>query len=278
MLKARISKIGIYDKKKAFPTLKTSPLRGVDCFEIEYVLRSDSDCTLYIDGETYPSIPNTIYVRKPGQTSQSKSYFTCFFIHFEVEKGSRHYDTLINMPSYFAIVNADKYREIFERLVRHSIKTNCVQDDYILAKLLELLYYLGEDTIRNRNLMLPQPHKQILHLRRAIAYIKENFHLPLNLATLADICGYTPNHFRQVFTKSMGVSPQKHLENVRIQHAKYLLTQSEKSIAEVAYECGFSSQSYFSTLFKKYTLATPHEFRESVSSNYPDVVISTDND
>lgn len=270
MITTRISRIGLYDKQKAYATTKTSPLREVEYFEIEYIINCDSDTVMYIDSESYSISPNTVIIRKPAQTSRSKSYFTCYFMHFALDKSSKYYDILINLPSIYSIINVDKYRGVFESIFRHSIKTSDKGDDYILAKLLELVYYLKKDATRNHKVIISQPPRQIEYLQKAIAYMKENFNLNLNLNKLSEISGYTPNHFRQIFTQSMGVSPQKYLEDLRIQHAKYLLTRRDLTIAEVAYECGFSSQSYFSTLFKKYTLITPHEFRLSVSADYPD--------
>ena len=62
--------------------------------------------------------------------------------------------------------------------------------------------------------------------------------------------------------------PQKFLEKIRIDNAKFLLVQNEMSIAEVAYACGFSSQSYFTKAFKEVTMQTPGEFLKTSFVKY----------
>ena len=94
-------------------------------------------------------------------------------------------------------------------------------------------------------------------------YIKKNFPKQITLADLGKVSGYSPNHFRNIFTATMNLSPQKYLEKVRIDYAKFLLVQNDLSIAEIAYACGFSSQSYFTKVFKAFTMQTPHEFLKS---------------
>jgi AraC-like DNA-binding protein/two-component sensor histidine kinase len=60
----------------------------------------------------------------------------------------------------------------------------------------------------------------------------------------------------------IGFNINDYILNVRMQKAKYLLTDRQLSISEVAYKVGFSSQAYFSTVFKSKFLMTPSEFRE----------------
>jgi AraC-like DNA-binding protein len=50
--------------------------------------------------------------------------------------------------------------------------------------------------------------------------------------------------------------------NVRLQKARYLLTNEDLPMSEVAFKVGFSSQAYFSTVFKSKFSVTPSEFRD----------------
>ncbi|GAA4414034.1 substrate-binding domain-containing protein [Nibrella viscosa] len=54
---------------------------------------------------------------------------------------------------------------------------------------------------------------------------------------------------------------------IRLKRAKYLLKESTKTMAEIAYEAGFSSPAYFTTFFKQHTQQTPSEYRRSSSVN-----------
>ena len=59
----------------------------------------------------------------------------------------------------------------------------------------------------------------------------------------------------------LGYNVNDYIMSVRLQKAKYLLAKEDLSIAEIAYQVGFSSQAYFSKLFKSKFGCTPSEFR-----------------
>lgn len=61
----------------------------------------------------------------------------------------------------------------------------------------------------------------------------------------------------------LGFNVNDYILSVRLQKAKYLLTNEDLSISEIAYKVGFSSQAYFSTVFKSKFSVTPSEFKES---------------
>ena len=61
----------------------------------------------------------------------------------------------------------------------------------------------------------------------------------------------------------LGFNVNDYILSVRLQKAKYLLTNEDLSISEIAYRVGFSSQAYFSTVFKSKFSVTPSEFKES---------------
>jgi signal transduction histidine kinase/AraC-like DNA-binding protein len=60
----------------------------------------------------------------------------------------------------------------------------------------------------------------------------------------------------------LGVNVNDYILNARLQKAKYLLLNEDLTITEVAYQVGFSSQAYFSTVFKNKLSVTPSEFKE----------------
>ncbi|HWJ92231.1 MAG TPA: substrate-binding domain-containing protein [Flavisolibacter sp.] len=60
----------------------------------------------------------------------------------------------------------------------------------------------------------------------------------------------------------LGVHVNDYILNVRLQKAKYLLSQEDLTIAEVAFKVGFSSQAYFSTVFKSKFSCTPSVYKE----------------
>ena len=59
-----------------------------------------------------------------------------------------------------------------------------------------------------------------------------------------------------------------YVEQQRIKKATELLTVGEKTLTEIAYECGFSSQSYFSYAFKRRMKIPPRGYAKKIAEDY----------
>jgi len=70
-------------------------------------------------------------------------------------------------------------------------------------------------------------------------------------------------HFRRLFEKFFQVPPGKYLLSARIEKAAALLSGTNLSIREIAHECGFEDEFYFSRIFKKYRIVSPLQYREN---------------
>lgn len=69
-------------------------------------------------------------------------------------------------------------------------------------------------------------------------------------------------HFSRAFKQSMGVSPNVYIVERHIERAKKLLSETELPISEISLRVGFSSQSHFTTTFRRLAWTTPKVFRE----------------
>ena len=100
--------------------------------------------------------------------------------------------------------------------------------------------------------------------RRVIEYVDANLHKPITLAEMAGVANLSLYHFGRSFKQAAGMSPAAYLLRRRIARAKHLL-RGMAPIAQVAFECGFSSQSHLGTAFKALTGVTPKQFRNRMS-------------
>ena len=84
---------------------------------------------------------------------------------------------------------------------------------------------------------------------------------------LAAECGLSRVHLNRKLKELVGTSPSALIKQARLKQAAILLVNSDVTIAEIAYTCGFSSPSYFTQNFTNYFSMTPKEFIANYQSN-----------
>jgi AraC family transcriptional regulator len=100
-------------------------------------------------------------------------------------------------------------------------------------------------------------------LRQAIEYIQAHLGENLSLIEIANELGMSQYYFCHLFKRSTGMSPHQYLIHQRVEQAKHLLRQPERTITWVALECGFANQSHFAKCFRQCTGMNPNQFRKS---------------
>jgi AraC-like DNA-binding protein len=89
--------------------------------------------------------------------------------------------------------------------------------------------------------------------------------LALNLKEISQSLNVHPSYLSREFSKYFDdLSFGDYIRKLRIEKASALLTDSKHSLAEIAYLTGFSDQSHFTRIFKKYNGQSPSEFRKSL--------------
>jgi AraC family transcriptional regulator len=98
-------------------------------------------------------------------------------------------------------------------------------------------------------------------LHRVTGFIEESLGQDISLTALAALAGTGVDAFARNFKARMGVPPYRYLLERRMRRAQTLLASSGKSIAEIAFEVGFSSQAHFTTQFSKVMNVSPAAYR-----------------
>ncbi|HLN09263.1 MAG TPA: AraC family transcriptional regulator [Xanthobacteraceae bacterium] len=101
-------------------------------------------------------------------------------------------------------------------------------------------------------------------LRRTIDMLEGDLTSTPSLARLAAQVGLSPTHFCTAFRRSTGLPPHRYLLNRRIEHAKRLMADPERSLTEVALDSGFGSSSQFATAFRRADGRTPSAYRRGL--------------
>ncbi|MCS7337653.1 MAG: DNA-binding transcriptional regulator [Verrucomicrobiae bacterium] len=96
---------------------------------------------------------------------------------------------------------------------------------------------------------------------RALRYMWENFNRPIGVEDLARLAGMSRRSLHTAFVLHLGRTPGAELHNLRIQHAKKLLVETEHKVETISAMCGYSSLNSFSVAFKNAVGIAPAEFR-----------------
>jgi AraC family transcriptional regulator len=173
--------------------------------------------------------------------------------------------------------------ELPQGVLEHAREGGIVLDDPLhLAggSAAPLMRRLAEETERNDELTPLAFEALVLHLLvvlrregaprgpqvpRWLAQVRELVHdryaERLSLADMAAVAGVHPAHLATMFHRCFGVTFGAYLRGIRVEHARRALLASDKTVAEIALECGFFDQSHLSRVFRDSTGSSPARYR-----------------
>lgn len=99
-------------------------------------------------------------------------------------------------------------------------------------------------------------------INNVINYIEAHIADPLSLEDLASVCAFSPYHFHRIFKAVMLENVQQFIRRIRIEKAcKLLLFHPERSISDIALDCGLQTSAHFSRVFRSMMGLTASEYR-----------------
>jgi len=95
--------------------------------------------------------------------------------------------------------------------------------------------------------------------------IKEYMLQPITIVELANLCNRSLATFKRDFQKQYHASPRGYINKHRLNHARMLLQNTDKQIAEISTDCAFENTSYFIRIFKREFGITPQRMRAKIT-------------
>lgn len=132
--------------------------------------------------------------------------------------------------------------------------------------LLQLLYLLANTsrikTLTTKKTLGDYSTKTNERMNKVMQYVFDNYLQPIQLKRVAAIANMTEPAFCRYFRASTKKSFTKFIQELRINHACKLLSETDKSISAVCYESGFNNVSNFNRYFKLQMKLTPLAYRQ----------------
>jgi AraC-like DNA-binding protein len=144
-----------------------------------------------------------------------------------------------------------------ERIEAESAQARPGHEAVLLGLLTELMVFLsrryGESDVRES--------RALLEMGKLISTLEQRFSEPWTLEQMAKLARLSRTSLLRVFRQATGKSPIDYLIGLRIEAAKRLLRQSERSMTDIALDTGFGDSNYFARQFRIVTGTTPTAYR-----------------
>lgn len=97
-------------------------------------------------------------------------------------------------------------------------------------------------------------------LIKAVAFLEARIEEEFDLDGCADHIGVSRRQIERLFNRYLGVTPVRYMNDLRLQHGRALLAETDMSVTDVAIACGYASSSHFSKSFRKKYGVSPYRF------------------
>jgi AraC-like DNA-binding protein len=269
-------------------------------YEVELITGGEGE--IRINGVGISASRGDIFVRKPGMQNEGVGSYRCFIAAFDPlfsegrtsgaggvygEKSpldawkwrtapEPELGVDLGLPLSFRTTRFDElsthftslHREFYESRSRLKLKLYLLQIIAILQSDWESVNHAYRDSRSVRN--------NYRAVREVCRYVDENPEDSFSLAGLAERAGLSRTFFCRVFKQISGRTPFAYIQERRIARAKRLLVETSDSVKQIAYACGFRSETYFYVSFRRMTSQSPLGFRDSANALHAAERLSAD--
>ncbi len=147
------------------------------------------------------------------------------------------------------------FESIFPKSKDTSKSSPYYSHTYLTGLLYQLLSVIEKDTQLSKSTC-----EQYTETVRS--YIKSHYAQALNIEWLSALVGLSPKYLIRIFKKSTGCTLVEYITRVRMENAKKLLSETSRSIGEIAENIGYTDALYFSKVFTRFFGQSPSRYRK----------------
>lgn len=256
------------------------PLHWHDDFELIYCKEGQVQVTLWGRAHTLRAgdliviLPHAVHsIEQAGP--EGGEYFNIMF-HPSLFRGSE--DDLCYSKYVLPFLNGDRSMDCFYPALSpfNRAVTPCVlsllahrEDAYstrellIKSNLFLLLHYMNQYSAPGGG---GDARLSYGRLKNALYYIQKFYDRDVSIQSAAEQCGFSKSHFMKLFKEFTGMSFNAYLVDYRLDLAAKQLSETDFKVIDIAGNCGFHNQSYFTRAFRKKYRKTPLAYRAAARS------------
>lgn len=260
--------------------------RRVRWYELEFIM--DGSGYIETNGVRLQAESGTLYFRKPGDVVQGflpyYGYMIIFDMFYAPQKEEAYLDpdfkgynalesetetkegneSMLGIPPYITGLKLADYEERFENIFHQYTLSGKDEQIYLKAMLYGIIMKVLRDyeTLRymqNPSRSVKGNYKKVLKVKN---YILDNVSTHFTLTELARMSDLSPNFLCKIFKSVMGVNLFEYINAQKLDLVKKQLIDTDRSIKDIYYDCGFENESYFYRLFKRRAGKSPQQFRD----------------
>lgn len=243
-----------------------------NCYEIVYITSGNPN--FFVQGKNYYLSGGDVFITKPDQIHSTNSVpvtlSEMYWIQIEINPDSSFLflsqDAIITLQNKLSSLTCPKITtdgDWVKMLFSKSFQAaSSGENPQLISQYLSLLLYMILDFSEKTTFKLTPD------IGKAVNYILDHIEEPLSFDDLAKISALSVSQFKQKFKKQMGIAPRQFINLQKIEYSKDLL-QEGYSIRQISEMLNFVSNSYFTTVFKKFNSCTPSEYLRHYHAGHP---------
>ncbi|MCJ7842989.1 AraC family transcriptional regulator [Lederbergia sp. NSJ-179] len=268
-------------------SVNVPPAHSHEFIELVYVVKGEAKHVF--NGQTYRIQTNDIFIINPGEVhtfqvepgkkidiinclflpnliqdswlkelgvSQSMDYF---YIHPFLDNRERFHH-LLNLKGTYS----ERVYSLLEGMMYEYAREGSCYPTLIRLQLVELLILLSR--IYNEQQSNQQDPATIessnLLVRRVCGYLARNYDQKISIPSLCKLFMISSRHLNRLFKQETNQTVVEMLQVIRIEKAKYFLTETNDKIIDIAIKVGYDDPAFFSRLFRRVVNCSPGKYRE----------------
>ncbi|MFQ7574330.1 MAG: AraC family transcriptional regulator [Lachnospira sp.] len=242
-------------------------------YEIFYLV--NGDCTFFINHDIYKLNKGDLVIVPEGELHKStypqrgfsEQYCLCFKDNNLEWLKDIIGEEIVNASLKMGVISIpEKRRDYVEALMKKMLFESKEQDilsaAFIKIGLIELLLFIIRCQRFEQNVIKEIDVDNQL-MQQIATYIYNNYNQKITLEHMADKFHISKSYLSKKFKSVTGFGFKEYLVNVRIKNACTLLLDTNKSITDIAFECGFNDSNYFGDAFRHVKGMSPNKYRRN---------------